>query len=99
MYVRLRVKVQGDIIWNIAMDTEHLHFNCQLLQPFLLVSTSYIHGQDLLNLSPIDEESEGSPVASAGNNFWWDTHREELACAPNSEAMAADSREAGGFPD
>ena len=71
MYVRLRVIVQGDIVRNIATDTECLHFNCQLLQLFLLVSTSY-HGQDLLDPSPIDKESEGSPATLAGDNFRWD---------------------------
>jgi len=99
MYVRLRVIVQGDIVQNIAMDTEHLHFNRQLLQPFLLVSTSYIHGQDLLHPSPIDKESEGSPATLAGDNFRWDTCCEELARTSNMETMAADSREASSLPD
>jgi len=87
------------MVLDIIMDTECFHLDGQLLETFPLVSADDIHGQDLLDPSPVQQEGEGGPATLASDDLGWDTCREEFASTSDVEAVAVDSRQAASFPD
>jgi len=87
------------MVLDIITDTECFHLDGRLLETFPLVSAGNIHGQDLLNPSPVQQEGEGGPATLASDDLGWDTHCEEFASTSDAEAVAVDSRQAASFPD
>lgn len=83
---------------NAVTYTESLHLGVEFLQAPLFVGAGDIHGNDVFDSPPVDEECKGGPAPQAGDDFRGDTGGKQFARTTDTETVATNGGEAGRIP-